>query len=60
MRGTKAKKIRKEVYGDTSLKVGRQYVGGKIGRVAKGYRTGTIENAPGTPRARYQAAKKGA
>ena len=59
MRGTKAKALRRQVYGDKSQRAERQYVGGKVGRVAKGYRTKTIENAPGSPRALYQALKEG-
>ena len=59
MRGTKAKALRREAYGDKSQRAERQYVGGKIGRAARGYRTKTIENAPGCPRAIYQALKKG-
>ena len=57
MRGKVAKAIRRAVYDDTSLKVERQYVGGKIGRVSLGYSPGTIRNHPSTPRAIYQGIK---
>ena len=58
MRGKKAKAIRKAVYGDISLKIKREYVGGKIGRPARGYVSTTIRNAPGSLRAIYQQVKR--
>jgi hypothetical protein len=58
MRAVKAKKIRKEVYGDTSLRIQRKYIGGKIGWPAKGYVSATIRNAPSSLRAIYQQAKR--
>ncbi|MBZ0158432.1 MAG: hypothetical protein K8I29_19715 [Alphaproteobacteria bacterium] len=50
MNDKKAKKLRREIYRDTSLKVKREYVLFSD--------TGQILNKPGSPRARYQAAKK--
>ena len=44
----KAKVLRREIYGNTSLRVKRQYTKFR----------GFTENHPDTPRARYQAAKK--
>jgi hypothetical protein len=59
MRGTKAKKLRKEVYGDTSLRIERKYVGGEHGWHAFAPQA-PIRNHPDSPRAKYQLAKKGA
>ena len=47
MNAKKAKRLRREIYGDTSLKIKRVYVG-----------RFTIRNAPSSPRAQYQLAKK--
>lgn len=49
MNARKAKALRREAYSDGSRRPKRQYVNG---------RNGGIENAPNSPRARYQAAKK--
>jgi len=51
MRGTKAKAIRKAVYGDQSLRQKRQYV-----QITG---TGVIWNHPDSLRAKYQQAKEG-
>lgn len=51
MRAKKAKRLRREVYGDISLKIKRVYVG---------IWGGVIVNDPDSPRAKYQQAKKGA
>lgn len=51
MNGKKAKKIGKEIYGDMSIKMDRQYV--------RNEKTGKIYNHPESPRAKYQSAKKG-
>jgi len=48
MNGRKAKALRREVYGDGTRRPKRRYV----------RKNGTIENAPNSPRARYQEAKK--
>jgi len=57
MRGTKAKRLRNEIYGDISLKIKRQYVGGKHGLHYSGGPK-TIINHPDSMRAKYQLAKK--
>ena len=49
MRGRRAKRIRKEVYGDLSLRIERQY------RV---FGDGSVRNVIGSPLRRYQEAKK--
>jgi hypothetical protein len=54
MRGTKAKRLRKQIYGDTSLRVERSY----IRQSGRYYRGGGIINHPDSPRAKYQAAKR--
>lgn len=48
MNAKKAKALRREIYGDTSLRIKRQYTNCR----------GFIENRPDTHRARYQAAKR--
>lgn len=48
MRGVKAKRLRREAYGDLSLRNPRQYV--KVNAV-------TLANAPRSPRAVYQRLK---
>lgn len=48
MNGRRSKALRLEVFGDGSRRPERKYVRG---------RNGMIENAPNSPRARYQAAK---
>lgn len=50
MRGKVAKRIRKEVYGDLSLKQKRKQL--------RGQKTGHIINDPKSPRAKYQMSKK--
>ena len=50
MNEKKAKKLRKEIYGDMSLRIDRNYV--RDGR-------GAIRNHPESLRAKYQAAKRG-
>lgn len=52
MRGTKAKRLRKLVYGDLSLKSPRLYQG------IRGHGWMIAFNDPKGPRAHYQAAKK--
>lgn len=62
MRGTKAKAIRKAVYGDVSLKGKRQYLGiqrdgyNKLGYYRRGVQ---VINHPESPRAIYQTTKRG-
>lgn len=62
MNGGKAKKLRKEVYGDKSLRQRREYERlrnqrhGKTGEMTEG----TIINKPGSLRAKYQRAKRAA
>ena len=43
------RRLRREIYGDTSLKIERKYV----------WQRGRLTNHPDSPRARYQLAKKG-
>lgn len=57
MNSKKAKRIRKEVYGDLSTKGERQYVESNHRRV-KGGVSKTLTNAPGSLRAKYLKAKK--
>lgn len=51
MNEKKAKKLRRKVYGDTSLKVKREYI--------LDTKSGVIFNAPGSKRAIYQGVKRG-
>lgn len=60
MNEKKAKALRGKIYGDKSQRAERQYVGGKLGQHPRGYAPTTITNAPGSPRAEYQAAKRAA
>jgi hypothetical protein len=59
MNGKKAKRIRKAIYGEQSLRQKREYVrlrnqpDWKLGMIL-----GTIMNAPDSLRARYQMAKR--
>lgn len=48
MNAKKAKRLRREIYGDTSLKIKRKYV----------VISGGIANHPDSPRAKYQLAEK--
>lgn len=58
MNGKKAKALRRKIYGNKSQRAERQYVGGKLGKYPRGYVPTTITNAPSSPRAEYQAAKR--
>lgn len=62
MNSKKAKKLRKAVYGDTSLQEKREYVGivRKIYRTPEGKEIPAIQvvNEPSSKRAIYQKAKK--
>lgn len=55
MRGTKAKAIRRAVYGDQSLRNRRSYVAVRLGAPDRGE---TIINDPHGLRARYQKEKR--
>jgi hypothetical protein len=60
MRGIKAKRLRKEVYGDTSLKIQRQYIGGRKSEAMDPWSPVLpVRNHPDSLRAKYQLAKKG-
>lgn len=60
MRGTKAKKLRREIYGDTSLKIARQYIGGRKSESINPWSPMLpLRNHPDSLRAKYQLAKKG-
>ena len=54
MRGSKAKRLRKEIYGDTSLRIERKYCAQQYGV----YIGSTRVNHPDSLRAIYQQAKK--
>jgi len=49
MNGIKAKALRRAVYGDLSLRIPREYTTG---------RSGNVMNKVGSPRERYQRAKR--
>lgn len=62
MNATKARKLRREIYGDLSLKIERKYDAVQLGdkihmKSGRGFGT-TMINQPGTPRAQYQKAKR--
>jgi hypothetical protein len=61
MRGTKAKMLRRSVYGDQSIRAARQYIGVSVLRVVtpRGEFTRVTRiNAPKSLRAQYLTAKK--
>ena len=59
MRGTKAKRLRRDIYGDTSLRIKRKYIGGHPGESCNPWSPiSPIRNHPDSPRAKYQLAKK--
>ncbi len=63
MNAIRAKALRRQIYGDTSLKIERRYFRmvprfqEKTGKLRPSW--GTIINDPASPRAQYQRAKKG-
>ncbi len=64
MRGSKAKAIRREIYGDQSIRTERNYRAIQRGRVrnkdGEVFTLPQIINDPESLRARYQRAKRGA
>lgn len=58
MNGKRAKAIRRQVYGDKSLRGERKYVQVRNQRGKDGWLPGTIRNHPTSLRAQYQRAKR--
>ena len=58
MRGIKAKEIRRKVYGENSLRIKREYVGGRYNVLHRSGGPAQIMNHPDSLRAKYQLAKK--